>query len=52
MFAVAPPEIAVLPQNVVVPKRRNVFMVHTVFFGQLILRKSLTLLPPDVSCKA
>jgi len=33
------PAIAVPPPKVVVPPPGNIFMVHTVFFGRLILRK-------------
>ena len=39
VFGVPPPEIAVPPAKVVVPPPGNVFMVHAVFFGQLILMK-------------
>ena len=42
VFGVPPPEIAVPPPKVVVPPPGNVFVVHTVFFGQLILRKIMT----------
>ena len=42
VFGVPPPEIAVPPLEVVIPSPGNVFMVHTVFFGQLILRKPIT----------
>ena len=39
VFAVLPPQIVIPPPKVVVSPPRNVFMVHIVFFGQLILRK-------------
>ena len=36
VFGVSPPEIAVPPPKVVVPSPGDVFMVHAVFFLQLV----------------
>jgi len=43
VFVVPPSEIAIPPPKVVVPPPGNVFTVHTVFFGQLILGKIINI---------
>jgi len=45
IFGVPPPEIAIPPLKDVIPPPRNVFMVYTVFFGQLIPRKIINIDP-------
>ena len=42
VFGIPSPEIAVPPPKFLIPPPGDVFMVHTVFFGQLLLRKIIS----------
>ena len=46
---VPPPEIAIPPPKVVAPPPGDALMVHTVFFGQLIFGKIITIVATRAS---